>query len=95
MENHSVCSAKALTAVLLCGITAVSPGLCPRALAEPAPPPARIANIYGGLNHQPKRAEAERLERAAGFEPSARRRSQDDAALRGLYVELIQKAGAS
>ncbi len=50
----------------------------PMALGDQDQPPARIANIYGGRNHQPTRAEVEQRERAAGIQPGAARQSADE-----------------
>ncbi len=66
----------------------------PIALGDQAQPPTRIANIYGGRNHQPTRAEVEQRERAAGVQPDAARQSADDASVRRLFEELTQKARA-
>jgi hypothetical protein len=66
----------------------------PMALGDQARPPARIANIYGGRNHQPTRSEVEQRERAAGIQPDPARESADDAAVGRLFDELTQKARA-
>jgi len=52
------------------------------------PPPARIANIYGGLDHQPTRSGVLDRERAAGISLSAAQRNRDAAILKGIYRHL-------
>jgi hypothetical protein len=54
-------------------------------------PPARIANVYGGFDHQPRQSEVDRREQAAGI---ALKRSQQEryaATLNELYQELEGK----
>lgn len=51
-------------------------------------PPARIANIYGGLDHQPTRSEVLERERAAGISLSAAQRNHDAATLKVIYRHL-------
>ena len=52
------------------------------------PPPARISNIYGGLDHQPTRSGVLDRERAAGISLSAAQRNRDAAILKGIYRHL-------
>jgi hypothetical protein len=52
------------------------------------PPPARIANIYGGLDHQPTRSGVLDSERAAGISLSAAQRNRDAAILKEIYRHL-------
>lgn len=74
-------------ALLFLAIAIISEPVCARVIAN-SKPPTRIANIYGGLNHQPTRGEIENRERAAGIEP----RSTNDDAVRQLYELLMTKA---
>jgi hypothetical protein len=78
--------------MLLLGIASVCAAALPAARADPVGPPARIANIYGGLNHQPTRSEVEDRQRAAGVRPGPHQESVDDAAVQQLFEELTRKA---
>ena len=53
--------------------------------------PTRIANIYGGLDHQPNQSEVERREQATGIAPNHNQRERDAATLNELYQELEGK----
>jgi hypothetical protein len=53
-------------------------------------PPARIGNIYSGLNHEPTRGEVEKRERAARLQPDGARQSADDAEVERLFRELTR-----
>jgi len=53
-------------------------------------PPARIGDTYGGLNHQPTRAEVEKRERAAHLQPNTARQSADDAEVQRLFKQLTR-----
>ena len=64
------------------------------AFADTTKPPSRIANIYGGLNHQPTRSEAEDRQRAAGVGQNLRQRAVDDEMVQKLYEELMRRARA-
>jgi hypothetical protein len=81
-------------ALLLLGSALAYGSLWAPANADAVKPPSRIANIYGGLNHQPTRSEVENRERAARIGPSARQQSADDEVLRRLYQELTERARA-
>jgi hypothetical protein len=64
------------------------------AFADTTKAPSRIANIYGGLNHQPTRSEVEDRQRSAGAGQNLRQRAADDEIVQKLYEELIRRAGA-
>jgi hypothetical protein len=56
---------------------------------RPQPPP-RIADIYGGLNHQPTRTEVEKRERAAHLQSNTARQSAEDAEVQRLFKQLTR-----
>jgi hypothetical protein len=75
--------------MLLCALAvACEPS---RALADSAPPP-RIANIYGGFDHQPTESEVSRRERAAGINLDSNQANRDAATVDELYRELENNA---
>jgi hypothetical protein len=63
------------------------------ALAEearvPNETPARIANIWGGFDHQPIESQVQSAERAAGVAPSAQEQRREAQIVRQLNQELI------
>ena len=63
----------------------------PGVIAKPTfdkPPPARIGNIYGGVDHQPTQSEVLERERAAGINSSAAQRNRDATILEEIYRHL-------
>jgi hypothetical protein len=64
------------------------------AFADTTKSPSRIADIYGGLNHQPTRLEIEDRQRAAGVGQNLRQRAADDEMVQKLYEELMRRARA-
>jgi hypothetical protein len=82
----------AMPLLLFLGIASLSWPMSTQAQSDLARPPGRIADIYGGLNHQPTRSEVESRERAASIEPNTRQRAADDDVIRELYEKLLPKA---
>jgi hypothetical protein len=68
------------------------------ALAREAPSPnetpARIANIWGGFDHQPTESEVQSAERARGVAPSAQEQNREERIVQQLDQELLGSAGA-
>ena len=68
------------------------------ALAKEAPvsneAPARIGNIWGGLDHQPTESQVRGAERGSGVAPSAQEQSREARILQELNRELMQSGGA-
>jgi hypothetical protein len=61
------------------------------AASETDKPPARIANIYDGRDHQPTRSDVREREQAKGIAPNVKTRSQEDETLAQIYRQLIGK----
>jgi hypothetical protein len=57
--------------------------------------PARIANIWGGFDHQPTESHVEHAERARGVAPSAEQQRRESRILRELNRALLKSAGAT
>jgi hypothetical protein len=57
--------------------------------------PARIANIWGGFDHQPTESEVQRAEQARGVAPDAEQQRRDAQILRQLDRALLKNAGAA
>jgi hypothetical protein len=79
-------------AVVPPGVAVVGAETSPGANARAIRPPSRIANIYGGLDHQPTRSEVEDRQRAAGIGQNLRQRAADDEIVEKLYEELMGRA---
>ncbi len=56
--------------------------------------PARIANIWGGFDHQPTESQVLSAERARGAAPSAQQQSREAQIVQQLYQQLLNSAGA-
>jgi len=57
--------------------------------------PARIANIWGGFDHQPTEAQVQHAERARGVAPDAEQERREERILRQLNQTLLKSAGAA
>ncbi len=68
-------------------------GALAREARAPNEPPARIANVWGGLDHQPTEAWVERAEQAAGVAPSLQEQARETQIVRQLNLELLHGSG--
>jgi hypothetical protein len=70
-----------------------------RRVAQRTPPsneaPARIANIWGGFDHQPTESQVQRAEQAAGVAPDVKQQRRESQILRQLDQELLNSAAAA
>jgi hypothetical protein len=57
--------------------------------------PARIGNIWGGVDHQPTESRVRSAERAAGVAPSAQEESREEQIVRQLNQQLLQGVGSA
>jgi hypothetical protein len=64
------------------------------ASAEQGEPPARIGNIYGGLDHQPTQSEVQDRERAAGVGANTVQQQRNAATVDQLYEQLLGRLPA-
>jgi len=62
--------------------------------AEQGGPPARIDNIYGGLDHQPTQSEVQDRERAAGVGANTAQQQRNAATVDQLYEQLLGRLPA-
>ena len=76
--------------VVLSAATLAPAPVCAAEFIDRPQPPARIGNVYGGLNHEPTRGEVEKRERAARLQPDAARQSADDAEVERLFKQLTR-----
>jgi len=53
-------------------------------------PPARIANIWGGFDHQPTESQVQHAEQARGVAPDAEQRRREERILRQLNRALLK-----
>lgn len=56
--------------------------------------PARIGNIWGGLDHQPTETQVQGAERAGGVAPNAQEQSREAQTVQQLDQQLLANAGA-
>jgi hypothetical protein len=84
------CESTATAALfVLCTLMFFAVSCCSLASAESGGPPARIGNIYGGLDHQPTQSDVQDRERAAGVGANTAQQQRNAATVDQLYEQLL------
>lgn len=79
---------------LLCTLLLSAGVALAREAPAPSETPARIDNIWGGLDHQPTEFQVQRAERASGVAPSPQEQRREARIVQQLDQELLKSAGA-